>query len=75
MIGQWKLLLANIVVQLLIILAFEWEAAAKKSIEKNTECPDISWWACVFNLTYYFGRHVRRSSTEDLDFFLVRNAC
>lgn len=71
---EWQLLLADVLIELLVVLAFERKPSAKESVQEDTQRPDISGWACVFYFTYDFRCHVRGRATENLDFFLVRNA-
>jgi hypothetical protein len=56
----WKrqLLLANVAVQLFVILAFEREPTAKEGVKQNTQGPDISWWTGILDLAYNLGCHV-----------------
>jgi len=75
MIRQWKLLLADVAVEFFVVLALKWESATKQSIEEYTKSPDISWRACVLNLAHDLWSHVWWSSTKDLDFLFVWNAC
>ena len=73
-IGERQLFLANIGVQLLVVLALEWESAAKEGIEENTERPHVDGRSGVFNLAHDLRGHVRRSTTENFDLLLVWNA-
>ena len=75
MVWELKLLLLNIIVQLLVILTSEREFAAEKGIEKYAERPDISWRPRVLAFADDFGGHVRRRTAEDFDFTVVWYAC
>jgi hypothetical protein len=73
MIRKRQLFLANVGIQLFIILTLKWEPAAKEGIEKNTECPDINWRSSILNFTNDLWCHIRWSTAENLDFLLMRN--
>ena len=69
-----QVLLADVAVELLVVLSFEWKSAAEQSVEQDTKCPDISRWTCVLDLADDLWRHVGGRTAEDFDFLLVRNA-
>ena len=74
MILKRQFLLANVRVQLLVILTFEWKSSAEQGVEKNAERPYISRWAGVLDLAHNFRSHVRWSSAEYFHLLIVRNA-
>ena len=69
-----QFLLANVRVQLLIVLALEREASTKQGIQENSQGPDICWWASVLDLADDLRRHVRRRSTKYFNFLIVWDA-
>ena len=72
---QWQLLLANVRIELFVVLTFEREAATQQSIQENAECPYVCWRSGILNLTHDFWSHVRWRSAEYLDLLVVRDAC
>lgn len=71
MIRKRQLFLANVRIQLLVILTLEWESTAKEGIQKDTQCPDVDWRSSVFNFTNDFRCHIRWSTAENFDFLLM----
>lgn len=75
MVWEGQLLCLDIVVKFLVVRASEREFAAEERIEQDSQGPNISRRPRILNLAHDFGRHIRRSSTEDLDLTFMRDAC
>jgi len=74
MVRDHKLTLHDLLVEILIILASEWEAAAKESKQEDSTGPDVCWRAAEFFLGHNLRGHVGWSTTEYLDLFIVGDA-
>ena len=49
MVGELEILFADICVELLVILASEWELSAKQGEQEHREGPNIGRWTAIFN--------------------------
>jgi hypothetical protein len=75
MVRDHKLTLHDLLVEILIILASEWEAATEESKQEDSTGPDVCWRATEFFLGNNLRGHVGWSTTEYLDLFIVRDTC
>jgi hypothetical protein len=73
MVRDHKLTLHDLLVEILIVLASEWEAATKESKQEDSTGPDVCWRAAEFFLGHNLRGHVGWGATEYLDFFIVRD--
>lgn len=73
MVRKLQLLLAYVRIQFFVILASEREFTAQKSKKENSKGPNVRRRPRIFNFAHNFWSHIRRSSTENLDFSFVRN--
>ena len=64
----------NLTIQLLIVLASEWELSAEECKEKNARSIDVCWWSAELDLLDDLWSHIGWSSAEELDHLLVWNA-
>ena len=58
MVGELKVLLADVGVELFIILSSKGEFTTEEGKEKNSEGPYVSWGSGVLYFTHDFRRHV-----------------
>ena len=58
MVRELQLLVADGVVELFVVLAFERELTAEQGEHEDTECPDVCWRTRVFDLGHDLGRHI-----------------
>ena len=73
MVRDHKLTLHDLLVEILIILASEWEATTEESKQEDSTGPDVCRWAAEFFLGYNLRGHVGWCTTEYLDLFIVRD--
>ena len=73
MIWNHQVIICNLLVQVLVILPPIREAAAEEGKEKDTGGVDVSRRPAELNLFDDFWSHVRRCTTEELDFLSVGN--
>lgn len=73
MVRDHKLTLHNLLVEIFIILASEWEATTEESKQENSTGPDVCRWAAEFFLGHNLRGHVGWCTTEYLDLFIVRD--
>ena len=74
MVWELKLLLADVLVELLVIGASEGELTAEESVQEDTKCPDVSRRTRVLDLANNLRSHIGWSSTEYLDLPIMRYA-
>lgn len=75
MIRDNELAFHNLLVEIFIILTSEWEASTEESKQKDSASPYVSWRSAELFFCHNFWSHIRRCSTENLNLFIVWNAC
>ena len=73
MVWQHEVRSCYLFIKLFVVLSPEGETTTKESKHQNSRSVNISRWAAKLKLLNYFRRHIRRRTTEELDFLSVGN--
>lgn len=74
MLWNGKLALHNLLVEVLIVLSSEREAATEESEEKYSTGPYVCWRPTKLFFCHDFRSHIRGSTTKDLNLLIVGDA-